>query len=205
MDKLKSIFSRYLILLILGIPSLLIFYLIFTPLTFYPVFFILQKLYGAIITTGNTTIACSTISTSFLSPFLSKIACINTTILFKGYFASIIPACIAGSAYYLLTIFNLTTPMDKKIRIKSLIFLTITFLILNILRILGFAILFVEKGYKYFDLAHAATWYFGSTILVVILWFSNVLIFRINAVPIYTDFKTLIKEAFNKQKSQGKI
>jgi exosortase/archaeosortase family protein len=196
-------FFRYFVLMFLGVPSLFIFYFIFTPLTFYPVFWVLEVIYSAIISTGDITIACSAIaSNSILPSFLSKYACFDTTILFKGYFASIIPACIAGSAYYLLTILNLSTPMSNKTRFKSFFFLLSTFLILNILRILVFAILFVKKGYAYFDIAHAATWYFGSTILVVFIWFANVLIFKIKAVPIYTDFKNLSQEVFKKEKSQ---
>jgi exosortase/archaeosortase family protein len=190
----KNLIVRYVLLVLLGIPSLFIFYFIFTPLTFYPVFFILKALYGAVITTGSTTIACNTIANSSILPnFLSNIACIDTTLLFKGLYASIIPACIAGSAYYLLTILNLTTPMNKKTRIKSIIFLLSTFLILNILRIVFFAILFVNKGFEYFNIAHSATWYFGSTILVVLLWFSNVLLFKINSIPFFTDLSKLYK------------
>lgn len=198
---LVSLSSRYFILILVGLPNLFLFYFLFTPLTFYPVFFILQKMFSAVISTGETTIACTTILSSKLIPnFLSGLACFDTTILFKGYYASIIPACIAGSAFYLLTILNLTTPMSKRTRIKSLIFLISTFLILNIARILVFAVLFVKKGYAYFDLAHAATWYFGSTILVVIIWFANILLFKIKSVPIYTDFKEITKDIFKKNK-----
>jgi exosortase/archaeosortase family protein len=193
------LFFRYLSLILLGTFSLFIFYFIFTPLTFYPVFWALQALYGAIITTGETTIACNIVSS--LGPtFISNIACIDTTINFKGYFASIIPACIAGSAYYLLAILNLTTPMSVKTRIKSLTFLLVSFLILNILRILVFAVLFVQKGYAYFDIAHTATWYFGSTILVVLLWFTNILIFKIKSIPIYSDFKKFYEDIFGSKK-----
>ncbi|MCH7568207.1 MAG: pacearchaeosortase [Nanoarchaeota archaeon] len=159
---------RYLILIILGVPNLYIFYLIFTPLTTYPVFWILNFLYDAVLFPGNV-------------------------IFFKGYYASIIPACVAGAAYYLLLILNLTTPMKIKIRVKSLVFLFVTFLLLNILRIIIFALL-LFKGYQYFDLTHAATWYFGSTILVILIWFSNVLIFRIKTIPIYTDIRNIMKD-----------
>ncbi len=194
------IFARYLALIILGLGNLLIFYFIFTPVTFYPVLWMLNAIYGAVISTGNTTIACSAITAvKFLPYIFERIACIDTTIIVKGYFASIIPACIAGSAYYLLTILNLTTPMNAKIRAKSLIFILLSFLILNIVRISIFAVLYVEKGYEYFNTAHLAAWYFGSTILVVLLWFANVLIFKIREIPIYSDLKLLYKNIRGKK------
>jgi|TARA_Y100000034_G_C6885223_1_gene406347 exosortase/archaeosortase family protein len=197
---IKNILIRYLALLVLGVSNLLLFYLIFTPLTFYPVLWALQSLYDAVLSTGSITLTCSTInSIPFLSNLLSSIACLDTTILFKGYYASIIPACIAGSAYYLLLILNLSTPMPRKTRIKSILFLISTFLILNILRIIFFANLFVTKGYAYFDLAHTATWYFGSTVLVISIWFSNVLIFKINKIPIYTDLRNISRLIKNKK------
>ncbi len=163
-----KILFRYSILIIIAISNLYIFYKIFTPLTVYPVYFILKANYNAILLEGNT-------------------------IFFKGYYASIVPSCIAGAAYYLLLILNLTTPMVLKKRIISLIFLISTFLIINILRIIIFASLF-SIGYKYFDLTHKLTWYIGSTIIILFIWFINVLIFKIKEIPIYSDFKSLFLE-----------
>lgn len=176
MEKKGAFFLllRYFILIILGVPNLYLFYLIFTPATVHPVFWILNYLYDAVLYPGNV-------------------------IFFKGYFASIIPACVAGAAYYLLLILNLTTPMSIKKRIGSIIFLFAAFLFLNLLRIVIFASL-LFKGYQYFDLTHAATWYFGSTILVILIWFSNVLIFRIKEIPIYTDLKNIIIDLQLKKK-----
>src|SRR3989344_2665964 len=152
MDKRYAIglLSRYIFLIILAIPNFYLIYLIANPLTIYPVFWALQALYGAKLLAGNI-------------------------IFFKGYYAEIIGACIGGAAYYLLIILNLTTPMQVKTRIKSLLFIILSFLILNIVRILIFASL-LKIGYQYFDITHELTWYFGSTVLVVIVWFANVLI-----------------------------
>ncbi|MDP4039894.1 MAG: pacearchaeosortase [Candidatus Pacearchaeota archaeon] len=170
---INSVFFRYILLVVLGIPNLFIFYFILTPLTFYPSYFFIKLIYGAQIIAENT-------------------------IFFKGYSAIIIPACIAGSAYYLLTILNLTTPLNFKTRIKSLIFLILSFLILNIIRIVFFSALFVNKGYDYFNVTHIATWYFGSTILVILIWFANVFIFKIKSIPVYSDFKNLSNSLLNK-------
>jgi exosortase/archaeosortase family protein len=173
-----SLLSRYIILLFLSINGLFILYWAFTPLTVYPVFWVLKYLYEA------------------------KLILIQTglgQIYFKGYYADVIKACIGGLAYYALLILNLTTPMNLKKRLKSLAFLLGFFLILNTGRIVLFAILF-KAGYQYFDLTHELSWYFGSTLLVVILWFANVFIFKIKTIPVYTDVMNLIKDITNEKK-----
>ncbi len=191
---IRSVLLRYSFLLLLGLGGLFVFYTIFTPLTIYPVFRTLDAIYGAELLRGDITKACDILTNLNAPGIITNTACMNTTIFFKGYFASIIPACIAGSAYYLLFILNLTTPMEKKKRFYSLIFLSFLFLILNVARISIFAAIFASKGFEIFNLAHAATWYFGSTVLVVLIWFSNVIIFKIKGVPIYTDVKTIINQ-----------
>ncbi len=159
---------RYIILLFLGL-FFSIFYLIFTPLTIYPSYFILSLFYPSIKLLSNNILSFGVIQ------------------------AKLIPACIAGAAYYLLLILNLTTSMKTKIRMKSLLFILLTFLILNILRIVIFSALFVN-GYRYFDFTHLFFWYFGSTIFIVFIWFLNVRIFKIKSIPVYSDFKNIFKE-----------
>src|SRR3989344_4485587 len=176
---LNSIILRYCLLLILGLGNLFIFDLI-------------NFFYDAVLLKGNPSKICDLATNLF--PAFQNLACINTTIFFKGYFASIIPACIAGSAYYLLLILNLSTPMDKKKRLKSIFFLMSSFLFINILRIFTFALLFANKGFELFNITHIATWYFGSTVLVIILWFANVFLFNIRSIPIYEDFKVIISQ-----------
>ena len=143
---------------------------------------------------GDITKSCDLFMKANLSELIINFVCIKTTIFFKGYFASIVPACIAGAAYYLLLILNLTTPMDKKKRAYSLIFLMLSFLGLNILRIIIFASIFASKGFELFNFTHVTAWYFGSTVMVVLIWFLNALLFKINNVPIYTDIKMLISD-----------
>jgi hypothetical protein len=171
MNTLLNICTRYSILLIIGISNLVLgfnglFYLVFTPLTIYPVFSILNYIYGAL----------------FIEP---------NVIFFKGYFANITPACVAGSAYFFILILNLITPMSFSKRMRSLLFIWTSFLILNILRIVVFSSL-VFRGYKYFNITHLSTWYFGSTLMVVLLWFGSVKIFDIKTIPAYSDFSYLI-------------
>ena len=108
------LFSRYFILLLLGLFKLKLFYLIFTPFTVQPMFMVLSLVYdNAALLEGNL-------------------------IFFGGGYIQIIDACVAGAAYYLLLILNLSTPMNAEKRIKSIFFLVLTFLILNIIRILIF-------------------------------------------------------------------
>jgi exosortase/archaeosortase family protein len=165
--EIRDLVFRYSILLLLGISNLALFYKVFTPLTVHPVAWILKLFYGGYLLEGTT------------------------IIFFNGIYAEIIPACIAGAAYYLLLMLNLTTPMDRKQRIKSIFLLIFFFLILNIGRILIFAMLF-SVGFRYFDLAHSLTWVIGSTIMVVALWFVSVWIFKIKGIPVYSDAKNII-------------
>ena len=174
--------ARYIFLILVALPNLFLFYTVFTPLTVYPVFFILKILTGA------------TLSYS--------LGVANIT--FSDITISLIPACIAGAAYYLLLVLNLSTPMPLKQRAKSIIFLFLSFLVLNIVRILAFTFL-ATFGYQYFDIAHSFSWLFGSTLLLVLIWFGNVYLFKIRAIPVYTDLKAIlsdIKPAFSTNKSE---
>lgn len=177
MEK-KSVFwmfFRYILLIILALPGLYLFYGLFTPLTIYPVYWLLSLFYDVGLNSPERTFS--------IGLFTIKI----------------IPACIAGSAYYLLLILNLTTPLKFGVRLKSLAFLVFSFLIFNILRLIIFSLLLVE-GFDYFDIAHKTAWYFGSTLFVVILWFANALIFNIKSIPAYTDLMQIYLEIKNKKR-----
>ena len=163
--NILNIFIRYLILILVGIPNLWIFYLIFTPLTVYPVYFILNLFFDA----------------SLFG---------NLILLNKSLPIEIIKACVAGSAYYLLLILNLSIPMEIKKRAKILLFSFSSLLVLNILRILLLSLLFAS-GASSFDITHKLFWYLGSTIFVVGIWFAGIKIFKIKEIPFYSDLKKL--------------
>ncbi len=163
-----EIFARYIILLLVTLPNLFLFYTIFTPLTIYPVYFLFNLFFNCNINENIITISsCFPIE-------LSK-------------------SCIAGSAYYLLLILNLTTPgINLK---KRLILITISFaslLMLNITRIFVLGLLFVSNS-SWFDLTHKLFWYLVSVFFVIGIWFTEVKLFRINKIPIYSDLKCLMK------------
>ncbi|MDP3881790.1 MAG: pacearchaeosortase [Nanoarchaeota archaeon] len=175
------IFVRYIFLIILSIGNLSIFYFIFTPLTFYVSYFVLNIIYPQAV---------------IFSPNLAVIS-------IGEDFIQLVEACIAGAAYYFLLILNLSTPMGAKTRIKSILFLFASFFILNIIRIVVFAMLFVQ-GYTYFDLAHRAVWYFGSTLMLLVVWFVNVKVLNILSIPVYTDIKTIVDDIKSKRHGSGK-
>lgn len=176
-DNIYLIFSRYIIILLLSIGNLFLFYFTFTPLTLYPVYYLLSLFYDTALS--------------------------GTTILLESLPIEIIPACVAGAAYFFLIILNLSTPMNIRKRFYSIAYTLIAFLILNIIRIFIFSVLALNN-FSYFDIAHAFTWYFGSTLLLLIIWFSNVKLFKIKEIPIYTDLRNLYLQTKPKGKKRRK-
>ncbi len=167
MNAKREVLLRYSILLILAFPDLWLFYTVFTPLTITPSYYLINLFFP------------SQISGSMI---ISSYGVIE-----------LIDACIAGSAYYLLLILNLTTPLIKlRTRIKAIACSLTAFLIVNIIRIFLFSALFF-RGYEFFDTAHLIVWYGVSTLLVLVIWIGEIKIFKIKAIPIYTDIRSIIK------------
>ena len=165
-NKFLYIFLRYFLALILGINGLYFIYLIFEPLTLWGSYIILKLFYNV------------------------KLISETNILIVKDYSIEIVRACVAGAAYYLLLILNLTTPMEIKKRIKSFLVIIIGLFILNLIRITIFSILLINN-FEYFDITHKLFWYFGSTILVIFIWFGNVYLFNIRKIPVYNDFKEI--------------
>jgi exosortase/archaeosortase family protein len=103
----------------------------------------------------------------------------------------LVNACVAGSAYYLLLILNLATPMKLKKRAYSIMFSFLCLLVLNILRIFVFSVLFLND-FSFFDTAHKLFWYGLSTVFVVAIWFLTVKLFRIKEIPVYSDVRKIL-------------
>ncbi len=166
MNKIADIILRYAILLILTFPNLYLFYLIFTPLTIYFSY---------------------TLFDIFFEVSLS-----GSTIFFPGFLnIQFIDACIAGSAYYILTVLNLSTPgIKSQQRLKLLLFTLLAFFLLNSIRIFILG-LFLISSSPFFDITHRILWYAGSTLFVVGIWFTGTKIFKIKNIPIYSDIKFL--------------
>ncbi len=168
--QFSHILIRYAILVLIALPGLWIFYFIFTPLTTYPIYFLLNLFFDASLK-GNV---------------------INIANKFS---IEIISACVAGSAYYLLLILNLSIQKIKLQKRLNLIFLAfLSFLIINILRIFLLSILYIFR-FSWFDIAHKIFWYLGSIILVILVWFAEVKFFKIKEIPFISDIKFLYKKA----------
>ena len=163
-----DIVIRYLLLIIVAIPNLYIFYTIFTPLTIYPVYFLLKIFFNA--TLSNNIIVINHIS------------------------IEVIQACIAGSAYYLLFILNLSIPHIKiKKRLKMIGIAFLSLLILNILRILLLVSITLYNP-SLFDITHKVFWYALSIFFVIGIWFAEVKFFKIKQIPFYSDINFLYQK-----------
>lgn len=161
---------RYIIILaiVICLPWI---YRIFSPLTIYPVIFLLKSVYNSAVLFDKIYIVIN-----------------------MKTFIQIIPACIAGSAYLLLLILNLSVPMNLKKRVSSLALSVLLLLILNILRIFLLSILYYQ-GSNFFNFTHVLFWYVLSTLFVVAIWFLIVKIFVIKNIPFYSDLNLLYKDA----------
>ena len=172
--RFLDIIIRYSILLILAIPNLWIFYFIFTPITIYPIYFLLNIMFD--------------------------VSLIGRTIVIGNLSINFINACIAGSAYYLLLIFNLSLPNIKfPKRIKMIFFAFGVFLIVNLIRIFLLSLLAIS-GSSYFDITHSIFWHLISTVFVIGIWFTEVKLFNIKDVPVYSDMKFLYNKSSLKRK-----
>jgi exosortase/archaeosortase family protein len=170
-----KLFFRYLILVVFGLPFLWVFDKFFLPLTIYPVFWLLSIFFNSSI--------------------------IGNTVLVNHISINIINACVAGSAYYLLLILNLSTPEIKLTRRIYLIFFSFfSFLVVNILRIFFLTLLFISNS-NLFNFMHEFFWYFLSIFFVIGIWFIGIKLARIKAVPFYSDLKYIYGISIFKKKN----
>jgi hypothetical protein len=162
-----SLVLRYLFLLLIGITLFYsdIFYNFLLILTIYPLNFLLNFFYSSTI--------------------------IGNKILMDSFIIELVPACIAVSGYFLLLILNFTTSIPVVKRVKSLLFLFFALLLANILRIFILSLLIINN-FAYFDIVHKVTWYTLDIILVAAIWFFGIYKFKIEKIPVYSDFKMLL-------------
>ncbi len=174
-DIILLIPIRYLFLLFFVFFSLPVVYQVLTPMTVYPVAGLLDILYKDV---------------AIIPHYLEGPAItIN-----KNTIIEIVPACVAGSAYLLLLILNLSVPMSVKKRFYTLTLSVVILLGLNILRIFSLSMLYYLQA-PFFDFTHKFFWYALSTIFVVAIWFFVVVkLFKVKEVPIHDDLQTLYKE-----------
>lgn len=161
--KITSLFSRYLIILILGVGDLYLIYKILTPLTLHATNLIL-KIFTPTTLSGNT-------------------------IYFNQSIIQIVPACVAGSAFYLLIALILSTAnIAPEVRLKALLAALTAFFALNITRIL---ILITLIKTPEFETIHFIFWHIVSTIFVIATYIATIKLYKIKSVPIISDFNYL--------------
>lgn len=176
LKKILGIFARYFAVLLLGLGNLYILYKIFTPITIYTLKAILSIFSNPILKDNIIQLGCTKVE--------------------------IIPACIAGAAFYLLLILLLTTSDIKPItRLKAGLTALLIFFILNILRIL-FLTTITNK--PYFEAIHWIFWHLMSTIFVIVTWIIIVKLYKIESIPIYSDLKYMKSLIYPAKKTKGK-
>lgn len=171
----QKLIVRVLIALIIR-PS--IFYVIFSYLTIY-VPFLLLRLFGF---------------NAIIEPSVSSI-------YINQYSFFFVPACIASSAYYLMSLLVLTTrdiSLNKSIKMLLIGFLGI--FTLNIIRIVFLILVFIYFGLDIFNKVHLVFWYGVSTLFVVIIWLFLTKLYKIKTIPVYSDIKYLYKLSKTKKK-----
>jgi len=142
-------------------------------------------------------------SVKFLLGFFYEVSFSGSLIFVDSLAIEIIPACVAVSAYLLLLILNITTPMNIKKRTFSIIFSIFALFIINVLRIFAFSLLLVSN-YAYYDILHKIFWYFLSTLFVVGIWFISTFLFKIKSIPAYSDISCLVGLIKNKKNYKSK-
>lgn len=163
--KIIGMFARYFALLLIGTNSLYIIYAILTPLTI-------------------------KVTTAILLIFTTPVL-IENFISIPGVTIEIVPACVAGAAFYLLLILTLSVPDVKPIiRTKAILTAFAMLFALNILRILSLIPLIKSI---HFASIHWIIWHLASTVLVFAIWFAIIKIYKIKSIPIYSDMRNLIK------------
>ncbi|MBT3642633.1 pacearchaeosortase [archaeon] len=161
--QIKNLFGRYLFLVLLSIGNLAIFYKILTPLTVHTLNF-------------------------FLS-LTQKTQVVGNRILMEGLAVDIIPACVAGSAFYLLTILIMSIPRIKSSKRVKII--SVSFLALFIANIARLVFLVSITDLANFEFIHWLFYNLLSVVFVVAIWVSIVKIYRVGGIPFYSDIKFL--------------
>lgn len=181
-EEIASIFGRYLLIVVAAANGLWIFYKIFSPLTIYPVYWILSLFFQVNIFARELLL----IINMSLEIWLVK-------------------ACIAGAAYYLLFALNFSVPKIKPLkRLKMLAFSFSLLLVFNIFRIILMSVLYYY-GFDYADFVHLIFWYGLSVVAVVGIWFLEVKLFKIKLIPVYSDLVPLYELARGKKTISKKI
>ena len=113
-------------------------------------------------------------------------------LLVNGFPFEIIEACVAGIAYYLLWLLVfLTKDVSAIERIKILAYGFMLIFVMNISRIWLLVFLAMKYSFHWFNIVHLAFWYFLTGIFVALVWIFLVVHFKVKNIPVYSDIKAL--------------
>lgn len=158
---------RIFLILLVAVLNLKIFYFLFSKLTFYLTY----------------------ISLFFYKPIIS-----GSNLIINNEILEFVPACIAGSAYFLLVLLILFT---KDIKFKKRIYMfllgSLLILVANIIRLDLLIIIFVSYSKNLFENLHMFFWKVLSSVYVALVWIFLVYKFKVKKIPVYSDILYLTK------------
>lgn len=103
-----------------------------------------------------------------------------------------IPACVAASAYILLALLVLLTKdISLNERMQMIVYGWLAILAFNVLRIELLLLTFFSLETAY-DTLHLFVWKFMSTAFVILLWLGLARLYKVKAIPVYSDVKALV-------------
>ncbi len=127
------------------------------------------------------------------------------TIYSGNYALEFIEACVASSAYFLLSLLILTTKdIGWKKMLKMFFVGGFLILVMNILRVMIIIIVLLTLGGNWFNIIHLTFWKLISTLYVFLVWILLIRWYKIKNIPIYSDIKYLYNEALNKNHDKKK-
>lgn len=165
MQYQKRVIIRVILAIMLAL-NIKIFYTIFSPLTL-------------------------TLTKLILLPYKPQFA--GTIIFIKEHVLEFIPSCTAASAYLLFALLTLLTDMKLKKAVRTFITGALIILAFNTIRIFALITILIYAGANYFETLHLFFWKIMATLFVAATWIALTKIYKIKAIPIYTDIQKLNK------------
>jgi len=165
----NSLIIRISLAILIAILGVKIFYPIISPLTFYLSYY----------------------SLFFLKPVLIN----NISFSIGDHIFKFVPACAAASAYLLLALLILLTKhINFRKGAKLFLIGSAIILAVNLMRIDFLAYVLLKYGSNLFDTLHNIIWRIISSTFVVTLWLGLSYAAKIKTIPIYSDFKEVLKQ-----------
>jgi len=173
-DSIRALYNVLLRygLIIFSVFLIPLFYILLKPLTVNSLYFITHFFYNV------------AVNESVLTFFISG----------TSFNIEIIDACVAGSAFFLLLILNLSTKGIGLVkRIYLFFFDALLLFLVNLVRLMVIIPLYLQES-AFFPIAHQIFWYGLSILFVIIIWLFGAWVFRIREIPVYSDVFWIIRK-----------